>query len=372
MRYRELKIFSLTLGVTTLFFMLGMTVYASNLMAQLISLAAGETATIVCEGERLVPLSQTTNQIEVLCETPPTPAPEPTATPEPHHHPTTEPGPPPNPGSEEFNPRQIPIELQAWWAPAYGHIHAAAKLPLGQKVSGMLNFDVRIILHDNPSPIKELRIDDDSAVRLRIPLNLTCPATETCAFNVPVSLDTTKLKDGWREIRIRAQSKTPDGKDFLTSSGIPLFVENGNSRSDYNRGNNQGLTGRGWYDGFDYTNAWIETVPVMPISGAYTFRVRAQKPSQRLTVEMDKTHHVPAVGPWPEVHPSDGRVLFDQNGDFQDWIDIPVDTTQLANGWHSISVKSIGPDGEISQCNGCPNEISFPAGVAKIWFYVHN
>lgn len=263
--------------------------------------------------------------------------------------------------------------MQAWWMPAYGHIHAAAKLPLGQTVSGVLNFDVRIVLHHNPSHLKQLRIDDDSSVRMRIPLDLSCPRDETCAFNVPVSLDTTRLQDGWREIRIRAETETLDGRKFLNSSGIPILVDNGGSRSDYNRWcNNTSLIGRGWYEGFGYTNAVIECVPLEPISGAHTFRVRAQKSSQHLTVAMDKSHPIPAVGSWPEVPASEGVTLFDQDGDFQDFFEVTIDTTQLANGWHSLSVTSKNPNGDVSQCDSCPNEESFPHGVAKIWFYVQN
>lgn len=386
--------------VIALLFLLGTAVYARGLLAQVITLAGGETATIGCDGQHLRILSQTAKQIEVMCENrqgpPPeptnTPEPEPTNTPEPEPtnspepeptntlepeptntpepEPTNTPEPPPAPGG--FDPRQIPLEMQAWWTPAYGHIHAAANLPLGQEVSGVLNFDVRIVLHHNPSHLNELRIDDDESIKLRIPLDWSCPIDQTCAFNVPVSLDTTTLQDGWREIRLRAETETPDDKRFLSSSAIPLLVNNGGSRDDYNRGTNQGLIGMSWYEEFGYTYAWIETVPLGPVSGNHTFRVRAAKPSQHLTVALDKTHHIPAVGPWPEVPASEGTILFDQDGDFQDFFDVTIDTTQLANGWHSFQVMSTGADGDVSQCDGCPNETSFPSGVGKIWFYVQN
>jgi len=277
-----------------------------------------------------------------------------------------------------FDTRRIPVELQAWWFPNFGHIHAAALLPLGQTVSGTLNFDVRIVLHDNPSRLTELRIDTELSVFLRIPLNLSCPydgtASTNCAFNVPVSFDTTKLPNGFREMRIRATTQTPDGIKYLNSSGIPLNVQNGGGGgSDYNRWcNNTSLIGRAWYEGFGYTNAVIECVPLQPVSGQHTFRVRAQKDSGHLTVALDKTHFIPAVGSWPVVNARPGKILFDQDGDFQSFFPIAIDTTTLEDGWHSLAVQSTNPAGGTSSCSYCKGEINHPSGVAKIWFYVQN
>ena len=283
-------------------------------------------------------------------------------------------------GDEDlFDPGRIPVELQAWWTPNFGHIHAGARLPLGQVVSGTLAFDVRIVLHDNPGHLFELRIDTDGSVFKKIPLNLDCPYNGTsttltqCAFNVPVSLDTTKMHDGWRELRLRATTRTPDGKLFLNSSGIPINVQNGGADSNYNRWcNNTSLIGRGWYDGPGYTNAVIECVPLQPISGVHTFRVRAQQSSSHLQVALDKSHFIPAVGPWPEQEEMSGQILFDADGDFQKFFPITIDTTQLGDGWHSLAVTSTGPKGATSPCSYCKGEMNHPRGVAKIWFYVQN
>ncbi len=360
-------------------------------------LAPGETVSVTCPNGKLSIVTQTTGAVALKCgpltgPPDPTQPPVPTATPveptaRPIAPPTSTPGPggllPPDPPGRQvpdstFNPRRIPIELQAWWAPNFGHIHAAAMLPLGQDVSGTLDFDVRIVLHDNPSHLVELRIDTDQGVFKKIPLNLRCPydgrTSTNCAFNVPVSLDTTKMTNGWREIRIRATSDSPDGKRFLNSSGIPLRIVNGGGGggSNYNRWcNNRSLIGRGWYDGFGYTNAVIECVPLETVSGVHTFNVRAQQTSNHLQVALDKTHYIPAVGSWPEVAPSAGRILFDRAGNFQSFMPITVDTRQLANGWHSLAVTSTG-DGGTSSCAFCNGEHNNPAGVAKIWFFVQN
>jgi hypothetical protein len=272
-----------------------------------------------------------------------------------------------------FDKTKLPIELQAWWTPAFGHIHVAALLPLGQTVSGKLTIPVRLVMHDNPSVLTELRIDSDEGTVLKIPLgNLRCPQS-VCAWAVTATIDTTKMKSGWRELRLRGTADTLDGKRFLASSGIQINVQNGGSVSNYNRFcNNTSLIGRGWYDGFDYTNAIIECVPLAPVKGQVTFRVRAQKESAHLTVDLDKSHFIPAVGSWAAQPATTGATLFDKAGNYSSWVSIPIDTTKLANGWHSLAVKSVSPNGEVSQCSGCPTVKSVPSGVAKFWFYVSN
>lgn len=372
------------------------------------ALPLGDGALITCPGGTLTIKSQSAGQIELKCEqnaappatsTPvPTSAPgQPTATPgapTATRTPTAVPQPtatspgagggplpgpqdPPN-GASPFDARRIPIELQAWWAPVFGHIHAAAMLPLGQDVSGTLNFDVRIVLHDNPSHLFELRIDTDQGVFKRIPLDQRCPydgrTSTNCAFNVPVSLDTTKMGSGWREIRIRATVETVDGKRFLNSSGVPLHIVNGSGGGgDYDRWcNNRSLIGRGWYDGFGYTNAIVECVPQTPVSGLHTFNVRSQKSSGHMQVALDKSHYIPPVGPWAEVKPSAGQILYDQDGNHDSFFPIKVDTTKLANGWHSLAVTSTGDNGGSSSCAFCGGVDNKPAGVAKFWFYVQN
>ena len=283
-------------------------------------------------------------------------------------------------GLDPFVPQLIPVELQAWWQPDFGHIHAGTRLPVGQQVSGRLEFDVRIVLHDNPSHLTNLRIDTDKGIYTSIPLGLDCPYdgvnSSTCAFNVPVSLDTTQLPDGWRELRLRATTETPDAKSYLNSSAIMLNVQNGGPSDDVGFNNwcdYQSLVGRGWYDTFEYTNAVIECVPQAPISGTHTFRVRAQEPSQRLVVALDRTHFIPAVGPWPDQEANPGQILFDEDGDFQSFNPITIDTTTLSDGWHTLAVTSTGPSGDSSQCAYClPTTVNVPSGAAKIWFYVQN
>lgn len=282
--------------------------------------------------------------------------------------------------NEPFDSKKIPVELQAWWTPNYGHVHAGTRLPLGQTVSGILHLDVRVVLHNNPSTVTRVRIATENGTPSGYSktVSFKCPYSGTgdvnCAFNVPFDLDTKLMKDGWRELRLAAKMTTPDGKEYFNSSGIPLNVQNGTSDSNYNRYcNNTSLIGRGWYTGFDYTNAIIECVPLKPISGIHTFRVRAQKPSEHLTVVLDRSHYIPAAGPYPEQPAqAGGDILFDQSGDFQSWQPITIDTKKLTNGWHTLGVSSTNPGGDTSTCSYCKGEFNQLQGAAKVWFYVAN
>lgn len=306
----------------------------------------------------------------------------PTATATPTHTPTPPPPtatPQPAPSGSgidfgAFNRDAIPVELQAWWQPAYGHTHAAALVPIGGEVSGTINLPVRVVYHDNPGKFHRLDLDDDSRnVATIFPGDLTCPNPGVCAWSFTLKVDTTKEKPGWRQWRLQTYTNTPDGKVLMSSSGIMVNVTNPGTRSDYSHPcNGTQLIGRGWYTDMGYTNAMIDCVPLAPVKGTLTVKVRAQQPSDHLTVELDKSHYIPATGIWPEQAAVAGVVLFDKAGDYQSFFPIAIDTTKLGNGWHALSVRSHSPNGQVSVCSGCPTEASHTEGVARMWFYVNN
>ena len=272
-----------------------------------------------------------------------------------------------------FDKNRIPVELQAWWTPAYGHAHVAAFVPLGQKVSGILNIPIRIVMHDNPGALHRFNFGDESILLTTVNLKDIHCAQSVCAWGLTVPIDTTKEADGWREWRIKAYVNTPDGKQMISSSGLHVLVNNNKARSDYRSDcNGTNLIGRGWYTSMGYTNGVIECTPTAPVHGQVTFRVKVQNPSKHLTVDLDKSHFIPAVGAWPAQADSMGINLFNKDGNFNSWVPITIDTTKLTNGWHGLAVKSTGANGTTSQCSGCSSGLNFPEGVAKVWFYVAN
>lgn len=280
--------------------------------------------------------------------------------------------------AQGFDPQRIPVELQGWWVPAFGHIHAAVRLPLGQTVSGTLKLDVRVVIHDNPSKVFKVYATTESTTLASTKVDLTCPydgMTETnCAFSVPLSLDTRLVPDGWRELRVKVKSLTPDGKTFYVSSSLGIQVENGTPDSDYSKfsGTSKRVGGVAYYTGVTETSVRFEDSPRAPVSGVYKFRVRTADSSTRLVVDLDKSHYIPAVGSWPESQPSTGTNLFDKLGTFSSTVEIPIDTRTLANGWHTLAAKSVGVGSAQSICSFCGSELSSLAAVSKIWFYVQN
>lgn len=273
-----------------------------------------------------------------------------------------------------FDRNLIPVEMQVWWQPAYGHVHTGIKLPFAKEVSGVLALPVRIVLHDNPGKLHLFAISDDTHHVVDVKMGDATCKVSVCAWGLTVNLDTRQLRDGCQELRVKSYVNTPDGKQMITSSGIPIRVNNGGTQKDFNKScDTHQLIGRGWYTNMDYTNAIIGNVPIAPVSGVYTFQVRAQNASGHLFVALDKSHYIPAVPGWDKAQDSPGTILFDQDGNFQKTMSFAVDTTKLSNGWHNIQARSTKPTGAVSSCNGCPSGVkSFPSGMAKVWFYVAN
>jgi hypothetical protein len=277
-----------------------------------------------------------------------------------------------------FDRNLIPIEMQVWWQPAYGHVHTGIKLPFAKEVSGVLALPVRIVMHMNPGKLHSFAITDENAkVIVKVDMkDQVCPMSApgmVCAWGLTVNLNTKLLQDGCRELRVKNYINTPDGKQMITSSGIPLRVNNGGTQKDFNQScsTNQ-MIGRGWYTGMDYTNGIIGNVPVAPVHGTLVLTARAQQASAHLFIALDKSHFIPAVQGWDAAQDSPGTILFDKDGSFQKAMPFSIDTTKLTNGWHNFQVRSTKPTGAVSQCSGCPAAKSFPAGMAKIWFYVAN
>ena len=277
--------------------------------------------------------------------------------------------------TDPWIPDRTPLELQAWWTPSYGHIHASTLLPLGRSVSGVLDFEVRVVMHNNPAEFRELSIQvtdrQDNEEMFEHKLSAFCDPGPTCVWSFPVSIDTTKRRDGWKEFRIRAITETPDGKRYFNSSGVPIHFDNGNSPdSNYDRWcGNTSLIGRGWYEGLDYVNSVIECVPLDKVSGLWTVRVRNQNhPASVVDVHVDKTHYIPAAGSFPEQVATEGFLVDSNSSSSNDsFYPVQIDTTQLTNGWHSLAVTSTSEETGLTD-----GVVNHSAGVAKIWFFVDN
>jgi hypothetical protein len=289
-----------------------------------------------------------------------------------------------------FNSRTIPIELQAWWTPdpdngtGFGHIHALCRWPIGQIVSGTLTTSCRITLHDNPSHQYQLRFDvynSPGATVASYSTSHDCPYdgvhSTNCSWTQPVSLNTSSWGTGWQRLRVRATVRTPDGKRWTTSSDIAMNVRGGGSTSGALVSNCESgpcFGGKGWYDGNDYQVARINNVPLTKVKGTHVFRAGIHKnTARRMEVWLDKGHFIPATGSFPQENASAGiKLLTRLNPTVGAWTDVRVDTTKLANGWHTFAVRSVGDKPGFSDCSYCTGEPNFQTGVAKVYFYVEN
>ena len=138
------------------------------------------------------------------------------------------------PDCSGYPEERVFLEAQAWWwlsdktdrvqtGDDFGHVHVGTCFPHGQTVSGDVEFDVRLVMHNNPGYIHHLVIavwDDEpdncwasgtACVDLR-DNPLTCPDGETCAWWFKVVVPTGTLStDGRKEFRFRPFMEQPDG-----------------------------------------------------------------------------------------------------------------------------------------------------------------
>jgi hypothetical protein len=236
------------------------------------------------------------------------------------------------------------LESQAWWrttpgktGPDHGHVHIGTCFPYAQKLSGNVNFDIRVILHDNPGTANFLRVQiagdfgDIAPVQFRI--SQTCTVPGTCTFWYHVTVDTTKSPyDGRQEFRFAVKVAEPDGTTMFPSTGWQAYLNNGKPVNDYRSSD---LTiGYGWYTGTGYANAQLDSkLPMAPVSGLWSFKVSLRPGASGIPV----THHVVLLD--ANLHANiPGTVLVEGSGAWSGTI--TLDTRTLPNGLHHLLLRS--------------------------------
>jgi hypothetical protein len=235
------------------------------------------------------------------------------------------------------------LESQAWWLRTpgqdgtdHGHIHIGTCFPYAQRISGKVEFDIRLILHDNPGKVHVVLVDvqtDNGTTNLvNLPISFTC-SDETCEMWVHVTADTTKVPhDGRQEFRFRAKVSEPDGTTMFPTTGWQAYLANGKSVNDYRSSD---LTiARGWYTDAEYTNAALKSdLPLTPVSGVWSFKVSLKPGSGGIPVTY---HHVLLDANFHGGIP--GTVLKKGTGPFEGTI--TLDTRTLVNGPHKLLLKA--------------------------------
>ncbi len=267
----------------------------------------------------------------------------------------------------------VPFEAQAWWMNDFGHVHLGFCAPKEQHISGRYAVKVRLVLHNNPGilALLQAQIDDSTFVQTD-KVGVTCPVDQTCAWNDEVAIETSDFpNDGWHHLRIRAVVKEPDGKELIATNFIPVYLNNGKPVADFRDstlgGTTDYLAGRGWYTDVNYTWSAIFNPPTAGerVNGIYTVTVRPvvtsnPQPISRFIVKLDGTHT------------SAGETVYDGPGTSNKSMTLSIDTTKLANGWHSLLARTEAGNQASTGCAQCSGEPQIHAGVTKIWFYVQH
>jgi hypothetical protein len=234
------------------------------------------------------------------------------------------------------------VESQAWWTTLpgqhgtnFGHVHTATCFPLGQRVNGIVPFDIRLILHDNPGKLTNLVIQIGAsgsyiAAKHKFDPPLTCAST--CEWWVHLDANTTDFSsDGWQEIRIRPTVIEPDGNKLVGSTSYQVYLTNGKPVQGYRPPDF--IQGKGWYSSVDYAQAkiisgfpWNRTV-----SSIWMLNIACDSSSAPVAgclVTIDPNFHME----------NEGIVILRKNEPFKGTI--IIDTRLLVNGQHRLVIRT--------------------------------
>jgi hypothetical protein len=231
--------------------------------------------------------------------------------------------------------------------------------PLGQVVSGVVHFDVRMILHDNPGGLIHIKpficrnsqntdCVNEPVVQYIPPL--TC-AVETCEFWQGFDFDTAQAPDGWASIRFRTEVKEPDGNVLRASNDWLVYLANGNTVRNFSPSGI--MRGKGWYSKGGYSTVEITSGYPRPISGPWVlaYKCGGSQVQTDCLVTVDPDFH----------NGNDGTVIYRDAGNRRRTITIPTDG--LAPGAHALVIRSSAP---VCIKTGC----SMKRGILRVPFEV--
>jgi hypothetical protein len=234
--------------------------------------------------------------------------------------------------------KRVFLESQAWWyrtpgktGTDHGHVHIGTCFPHAQKVTGVVRFDVRVILHRNPGRLTHINIGivgEWGGIRsVALTPSWRCAET-TCTRWFRTYVDTRKaLRDGRQEFRFRAQVKEPDNKEMIASTGWLAYVKNGKPIQHYRA--SWSAEARGWYTNTGYANAKIEFLPMNSVRGVWWPKVRMTAGSGGIPV----TSYRAILD--PDFHAGKaGTTIRSGTGSFRG--SLRIDTTRLRNGKHKL------------------------------------
>lgn len=264
-----------------------------------------------------------------------------------------------------YNEPRVFADSQGWWVRMpgqtgtdFGHIHTDVCFPFRQHVSGIVPFDVRLTMHNNPGQLTKLVLQiggsgQYTAAQIKFNPALTCSGDCTWWFHLDANTAGFS-NDGWQEFRFRPNITEPDGNQLVGSTSYQAYLQNGKPVSNYRDQNF--MQGKGWYTGVNYAQARITKGYTYgaPVSGNTTVTLKCDSttlPVSGCLVTIDPDFH----------NGNNGIVQLQKNGPFSG--SVTIDTTKLTNGAHSLVIRTDVADNKRSSTLG---------GVLKLPFTVQN
>ncbi len=241
---------------------------------------------------------------------------------------------------------RIFLEAQAWWVSNgtgtnYGMVSEGTCFPVGATLTGIVPFDVRVVLYDAPGLLQTVETQlfgkKDGIVPSQLPnLNISCPGEDPCVYWFHMDVDTAQYpSDGLQEFRFHAIRQEIDGKQTFPSTGWQAYLLNGHPVQDY-RSTPNFVEGRAWYTNEGYSNARLDSpIPTQPLSGTWSFNVTIApgsggKPVTGYLVAVDYCATCDDAEPAMVVKSGTGKYVGP----------VSINTTQLSNGRHYLYLRS--------------------------------
>lgn len=229
----------------------------------------------------------------------------------------------------------------------YGSVTEGTCFPVGGTLAGSVKFDIFITMHGNPGTLSTVEIQIFGSSDNKIVAKATsaqvgkkCVGQQACVFPFTLTANTNLFaEDGLQEFRFHAYVTEPDGKRLLATTGWQAFLKNGKKVQNYRPQGVNFQEARGWYTDEGYTTGrFTSPIPWAPVHGTYIVNVASVvgsggKPVKESSVILDACSNCT-----PEI---EGTVLRKGTGVFTG--SVPIDTTKLVNGMHSLSITAGAP-----------------------------
>lgn len=242
---------------------------------------------------------------------------------------------------------RIYLETQSWWEPVpglntQGHVHMGVCWPDRQVVSGTLRLDIVGLFHLERGKITQFKVQDDLSTDFISAANIAVDSSTYTGSDPTVirtmSIDTTKMPDGLRQLRIYIYFTHPNGNSQRTKAMYRVRVNNvpgttgeiGPKYSEYG--------GAGWYKEADGTDWGYQTATLK--SGSFP-GVACVPDIWKPVVDTDPsgtTEHLVTID--PHFHDGDqGRVVHRSTTAGYEG-PVVIDTSTLSIGWHKLVIQS--------------------------------